>query len=730
MTLARRWLTAGALLWSTSLGCALLSGCGPRCGDGTVDQDGVCAPESVCGVGTRLEDGKCVVDDGACAPGTVNLNGQCLTGSAACASGTTFDSAQRRCVPNLEILCGDGTERAPDGFSCALRADACARGTLRDGQGRCVIASPACGEGAQLDPNTLRCVATSVACGAGTSFDSGNGVCVPSGSICEPGTVFNTTTATCTLVASCRAGDVVVDGLCTPPGEDLLARAEVREVEPNDTIIGPFQPNTLTLKPAGELLAFSGVIGEPVDLSGDGEPDQDVDQFAFTAQPGELFELTVQPIAGPALSLNITTPSGDEYQAPVGFSYGAGRQFMATEAGTYLVTIAPVGYLNGTITRLGDASWQYLGTITRLAQPGYQAVDLSGGPQPLAGDFLSLEDNGFVVTGFSGGNAVRLSATTFGEDMDDAVAHIFDASGGYVGTYDLLAAESATLPLDGSGALRVRFDWRRISGADTAFSFDLSEVFSEIEPNDTKAQATTVQLNAEIEAIGTAGTDVDVFKFVLPRALGPNEGLRVRTTSDTTSSTYKYDCRILTDAASDDEVMQAYDRSQGCDMWLTGLPAGTYYYEMTTRSSVQRQNTIQIMEVSGDYYDNEYAGNDSFAAPQQLGTFAPAALPIRIYGATDLQSSGPRDEDYFKFTLSQAVPAGSALTITSVDNGPLTTSGMRIDLYDAAQTKLNSSSSQSITLSDAPAGDYFIHAYRTTTTSGYDGLHVITVDVQ
>lgn len=61
----------------------LAAGCGDdgeRCGEGTVDVAGVCTPANLttCGDGTKLENGRCVIDPATCQAGTVLIAGHCV----------------------------------------------------------------------------------------------------------------------------------------------------------------------------------------------------------------------------------------------------------------------------------------------------------------------------------------------------------------------------------------------------------------------------------------------------------------------------------------------------------------------------------------------------------------------------------------------------------------------------------------------------------------------------
>src|SRR4051812_21570741 len=72
------WLR-GVVAALAVLGWAACGDNGNRCGDGTIEVDGICLPETTttCGDGTKLEDGHCVIDPLACQAGTVLIAGHC-----------------------------------------------------------------------------------------------------------------------------------------------------------------------------------------------------------------------------------------------------------------------------------------------------------------------------------------------------------------------------------------------------------------------------------------------------------------------------------------------------------------------------------------------------------------------------------------------------------------------------------------------------------------------------
>ena len=93
------------------LGLASCGNDGATCGNGTIDQEGVCVPADTvtCGDGTVLQDGMCVAE-------------------ATCGTGTVEDPATNTCVPDGSVVCPQGTTF--ENGQCLLDEDACGEGTV------------------------------------------------------------------------------------------------------------------------------------------------------------------------------------------------------------------------------------------------------------------------------------------------------------------------------------------------------------------------------------------------------------------------------------------------------------------------------------------------------------------------------------------------------------------------------------------------------------------------
>lgn len=92
---------------------------GSQCGPGTTEVDGVCLPAGtlVCGDGTKLESGRCVVDPAACQAGTVLVANRCVDP----AGGLVID-LEESVEPNaMAVAAGVEVSTAPAG-TIALKA--------------------------------------------------------------------------------------------------------------------------------------------------------------------------------------------------------------------------------------------------------------------------------------------------------------------------------------------------------------------------------------------------------------------------------------------------------------------------------------------------------------------------------------------------------------------------------------------------------------------------------
>jgi hypothetical protein len=126
------------LLVLSGLGLSACGGEEIECGEGTVEMDGTCVPESMlmCGEGTTMDAmGNCVPDGSNCAEGTTfdSATGECEPDLADCADGTVAMGDE--CVPDGSVICTGNTTYDEETGTCVVTEDACAEGTtLIDGE--------------------------------------------------------------------------------------------------------------------------------------------------------------------------------------------------------------------------------------------------------------------------------------------------------------------------------------------------------------------------------------------------------------------------------------------------------------------------------------------------------------------------------------------------------------------------------------------------------------------
>lgn len=498
MNMKLRLLAAFAVLGMTPYA---MTGCGgTECGEGTTEQDGQCvAPttgESItCADGTTLNEGKCEADISDCGDGTSLVDGACVADegpdpSESCGSGTQYDEGVGACVPTSTIECGDGTVEQ-DGSCVAEPQDStCQAGTKLADDGSCVVDMAACGDKTQLDPNSNTCLATDEVCGANTAYDADSDSCVPTDAVCDAGTVYSMETGLCLPEATCKAGDVILNGNCVSPVEEAIANADFTSQEAmdpvanNDDVLNGGTANALTI-PAMGTVVVAGEIGTPVDLDGDTRPDQDVDAYTFTATAGQTLQVAVQPAGGPSLSFVVVETGAinaltqEEFFvrfSTFGFGSGASREIVIPADGDYTILVAPSIYLANGFEGgpSGDNDWKYALRVEDIAP--FTATDIDTSAGPITGEFANLSDNLFKLTNITGGLAT-FTIDHLGEDVGSATLQIRTANGLY-GTFtiDEGDAEQILLP---QGDVYFFFDWTRVFGQDTSFEVSVTPAMTD-----------------------------------------------------------------------------------------------------------------------------------------------------------------------------------------------------------------------------------------------------------
>ena len=290
-------------------------------------------------------------------------SGTCVTADTTCSDGSTFDQATGKCVPDTEVVCGEKTEPNADGICVPATDEICGPKTAADDQGRCVIQPETCGAGSELDPNTNECVPAEAACGTGLALDSESMTCVPTADVCDAGTEFDEESGLC-LPDACQEGEMVVNGVCLNPAEELVQNPDVTESENNDPALGGTAQD-LTVPNIGDgKTVFTGTIGAPSDIDGDGSADQDLDVFKFTGSVGQFLNVGVQSLGAPAPGFIIEGPNGYERWSTVGTQPNPARQLVLPYDGDYTITVLPqLKMESNDYDPIGGDDWDYVGWV-------------------------------------------------------------------------------------------------------------------------------------------------------------------------------------------------------------------------------------------------------------------------------------------------------------------------------------------------------------------------------
>ncbi len=501
------WAAAVVVVGVSSWGCTG----GPQCADGTVERNGQCVvKESACADGTVLEDGQCVPGAPPCGDGTRfdTDSGACVPTADDCAPGTTFDQATGQCTPNPSILCGEGTQANAQGV-CVLAAGGCATGTVLgddgrcipaseacaagtelsasgqcvpaedacgpktrlDSQGRCVVGASACAAGTELDPNSGGCVVVDAACGDGLALDANSMTCVLTDQVCALGTRFDASSGLC-LPDACQSGDVLVNGVCMAPAEELAQHPDLTEVENNDPALGG-TAQALTLPAVGDpAFVFTGDIEAPRDIDADGYVDQDVDRFTFTATAGTWIKLGVQRLGVATPAFKVEGPNDYERSSGVGAPTSAARQLLLPYDGDYTVSILPQTRSSEADTGpVGGADWGWVASLAQIAAPTAQQLDLSSGSRPITGTLHQLSNNVIEVSGVTAGD--RLSLASRAAPVDgQVVLQLWQNPTTFIAEQPVVAQmPSFVAP---SNDFIVVLDWKTTTGSRLNYDYEVS----------------------------------------------------------------------------------------------------------------------------------------------------------------------------------------------------------------------------------------------------------------
>lgn len=600
---------------------APLYGCGSECGPGSTERDGQCVLVAEgCGEGTALENKQCVVDDSGCGEGTVLSAGECVPSEASCGEGLNFDRGLGQCIPDTEIVCGGGTEANSDGI-CTPVESACGEKTAMNDDGHCVVQPAICGHGTELDPNSGECLLVDAACDTGLALDAATGTCVVTEEVCAAGTVWAADSGLC-LPDNCREGNVLVDGICMTPGEELAHTADLKEVENNDPAMGG-TAQTVTTPAVGEpAFTLAGAIGEPTDLDGDTVVDQDVDVFTFDATSGDWLELMVQSTGLPMPVFKVEGPNGYVRWSANAGARDVARDLVLPADGTYTLTVMSALQLEGSEGAVGVADWGYVGSLRVVDAPTPTTLDASTGSASLSGDLVDLSDNLFTLTGLAADDALTLQM----DSEAAAVVHVLDDAGAVQKSHALVRGEKVRLLANATGEASLLVDW--VDSDAVAAGFDLTaSVTGSYQPASVAA--------GETKAVTVSAAQFDRLAIAHTNPVDARLDLLVKNPSG--------------------EIVLGRRTDSGEEIELVAFAAGDYVVEVTNNTANPVDATLMVHV-------------DSPSALGELADGSTATSPV--------WSGVSGDETFFSVSAN----AGQVLTLTH-DNTEAT--AVDITAYDA-----------------------------------------------
>ncbi|MFK2825557.1 S-layer homology domain-containing protein [Bacillus sp. B190/17] len=189
---------------------------------------------------------------------------------------------------------------------------------------------------------------------------------------------------------------------------------------------------------------------------------------------------------------------------------------------------------------------------------------------------------------------------------------------------------------------------------------------TEVEPNNTVQQATTIGVNQQHQGVLSSSSDDDYYKFTLNKpgnvsitmANLPNSSwyVRVYDSQGTTLNTFNTEYGSFANGNTKDQI---------------GLPAGTYYVRISNYTGASGiPYTFNLQYEESNLYEQEANNNVQSATSMKVNNVYKGVL------------SSSSDDDYYKFTLDK--PGNVSITMPN-----LTNSSWDVNVYNSQGTNLN-----------------------------------------
>lgn len=233
------------------------------------------------------------------------------------------------------------------------------------------------------------------------------------------------------------------------------------------------------------------------------------------------------------------------------------------------------------------------------------------------------------------------------------------------------------------------------------------------EENDSLGGATRLELsNGQFSANSLVANDDDWFQFTVPQNPIPGSNINIGFShAQGNLDLYLYD-------QNQNYVGGSYNWWDGETIYLDSLPGGTYYAQVTGYGATNPNYSLNINATGGiaptTGSDDQFEENDL----QTSATILPAGQQTFI-------ALRALDDDWYKFTLNGPAQASDYVSIDfqhslgDLDLEVLTPTGQYLGSYGVGN-------SEQISLTDQPAGDYYIRAYGYAGATNTYNLNVVT----
>lgn len=228
----------------------------------------------------------------------------------------------------------------------------------------------------------------------------------------------------------------------------------------------------------------------------------------------------------------------------------------------------------------------------------------------------------------------------------------------------------------------------------------------EVEPNDTIETATALASLPSSVRGNIASGDVDMYTIPLDTPLATGELLEVTVDNVVPGTPSRPSLRLHLNHTGPAASSNSFEDTQGVPgarMFITAadIPDDG---PLAIGVSVSTGAIDYVLDVRRVSVPHDLEPNDSFAEANELGTINVTSNPFRFVGR-----AGSNHHDYFRFTLSESVAAGSALRF-SVRN-VTRSSTIHFALYDSAEQLLISANDDDLTVLTTPSGvgPFYLH---------------------